>query len=220
MTRILLVRHGETSANIVARLDCDTPGPDLTELGQEQARSLVPRFATVELERIFASTMVRTQQTAAPLATQRSMPVTSLDEFREIEGGELAGQVGYAVLAQYFQVVAPWATGELDRCIPGAEDGHAFFRRFDAGLARATEGVTGTVAVFSHGAAIRVWAANRCTNIPGTWVYERDLRNTGSVLVERMADGTFELIEWHEDPAGGPPVTNPRAVDPLGKAVR
>ncbi|KTR37372.1 histidine phosphatase, partial [Curtobacterium oceanosedimentum] len=38
--RLLLIRHGQTPANVSGVLDAEVPGPGLTELGQQQADAL------------------------------------------------------------------------------------------------------------------------------------------------------------------------------------
>ncbi len=66
--RLLLIRHGQTPANVHGILDAEVPGPGLTELGQRQAEALPTALADRGIERLFVSSMLRTQLTAAPLA--------------------------------------------------------------------------------------------------------------------------------------------------------
>jgi broad specificity phosphatase PhoE len=44
------------------------PGPDLTDTGEQQASALVTVLHDSGIDGIWASTMVRSQETAAPLA--------------------------------------------------------------------------------------------------------------------------------------------------------
>ena len=67
--RLILVRHGQTSANVAVLLDTAHPGADLTDLGRAQAAALPTTFDGVPIDALYASTLVRAQQTAAPLGT-------------------------------------------------------------------------------------------------------------------------------------------------------
>ena len=66
--RLFLVRHGQTASNVARLLDTAFPGADLDEIGRAQAASLVPRIGERGIEAIYASDLVRTQQTAADIA--------------------------------------------------------------------------------------------------------------------------------------------------------
>ena len=65
LMRVMLVRHGQTSSNARGLLDTAAPGADLTDLGREQAAALVDLLDGQRVDAIFASTLVRSQQTAA-----------------------------------------------------------------------------------------------------------------------------------------------------------
>ena len=69
MVRLILVRHGQTRSNVHGLLDTGLPGPGLTELGQEQAASLVDVLAGERIDRVVASPLTRTVETATPLVT-------------------------------------------------------------------------------------------------------------------------------------------------------
>jgi len=98
--RLLLIRHAETTANVDRLLDTAPPGADLSDRGREQADALVDGLDDVELDAIYVSDLVRTQQTAAPLAGARSLEPRIRPGVREIQAGdyEMAGCVaGVAV---------------------------------------------------------------------------------------------------------------------------
>ena len=122
---------------------------------------------------LYASTLIRTQITAAPLARARGLDIEVLEGLQEIEAGSLEKLTDHESHLRYLGTVFAWADGELDRRMPAGPSGHDFFERYDASIARiaaAAGGVRqrGTVAVVSHGAAIRVWAGLRAGNIePG-----------------------------------------------------
>ena len=63
------------------------PGPSLTEEGQAQAQQLAHPLSRNNFDGIYVSDMVRTQQTAAPLAHALGKPVEVLPGLREIVAG-------------------------------------------------------------------------------------------------------------------------------------
>ena len=63
------VRHGQTPGNAAMLIDTAVPGPGLTALGQQQAQAIANALAAKgPYAGIFDSQLIRTQQTAAPLA--------------------------------------------------------------------------------------------------------------------------------------------------------
>ena len=86
--RLILVRHGRTTSNVGFLLDTGEPGADLDDAGREQARALVERLAEHPIEAIYTSNLVRTQQTATPLAETREIEFRVLSDLREISAGD------------------------------------------------------------------------------------------------------------------------------------
>jgi broad specificity phosphatase PhoE len=66
----------------------------------------------------------------------------------------------------------------------GGPDGHEFFARYDDAIASIIDTACDTVAVFSHGMAIRAWAAGRATNIDGSYASTHQLDTTGMVALD------------------------------------
>ncbi len=62
--RLLLVRHGQTAANVRGELDTAPPGPGLTRLGRRQAKAIPGELAAESIDGIYSSALIRTQETA------------------------------------------------------------------------------------------------------------------------------------------------------------
>ena len=58
--RLLLVRHGQTPANVAGALDTAFPGLGLTPLGQAQAEAVPAALADERVAAVHASRLVRT----------------------------------------------------------------------------------------------------------------------------------------------------------------
>lgn len=227
--RLLLIRHGQTPGNVLGQLDTAHPGPGLTELGERQAAVLARSLANEQIDSLYASTLIRTQITAAPLSSARGLEIEVLEGLHEIEAGSLEKLTDKASHLRYLGTVFGWADGELDRRMPGGPSGHEFFERYDASIARiaaaaasgtgAASGGAGTVAVVSHGAAIRVWAGLRVRNMEAGFAARHVLANTGIVALEGDPGAGWRLIHWDDSPVGGLALVDPTAEDPTGRTL-
>lgn len=178
------MRHGQTNSNVNFLLDTAEPGAELDASGLEQAARLVERLSQHEIEAVYASTLVRTQQTARPLAEHRGLELQVLPGLREIPAGEYEMSPQYE---PYGSALMAWGAGDLEARVPGGENAHEFFARYDAAIAEIAQTGRQVVMVVSHGAALRVWASRRIDGFNDA-VRDAHLDNT-SVIV---ADGSPE----------------------------
>jgi probable phosphoglycerate mutase len=217
--RLLLIRHGQTPANVLGQLSTRKPGPGLTAIGAKQAAAVPGALQREQVTSVFASTLIRTQLTARPLADERGLPVTVLDGLREIDAGDLEDRTDAASVETYLATSFAWAIGDLDRRMPGGPDGNEFFARYDDAIATVADAGSDTVAAFSHGMAIRAWAAGRAVNIDGSYASTHQLDNTGMVVLETDILGGWRLLNWMESPLGGTQMADERAIDPTGQTL-
>lgn len=215
--RLLLIRHGQTPANVNGVLDAEVPGPGLTELGQRQADALPEALADRGIERLFTSTMVRTQVTAAPLAAALGLEPVVLPGLREIEAGDTQGKSDRVSVQMYISTVHGWSGGDRSTRMPGAESGEEFFARYDDAVRQIEATGVDVAAAVSHGAAIRTWASAAAHNTPDHFGTQRHLENTGIVELEgSFADG-WRLVDWEGEPVGGEELIDRTAPDPTGE---
>ncbi|MER6692663.1 histidine phosphatase family protein [Streptomyces minutiscleroticus] len=195
--RLLLIRHGQTPSNVANLLDTAVPGPGLTELGEKQAAALPDALADERIEALYASTLVRTQLTAAPLAAARGLEVLVRDGIRELAAGDLEMEPGDTEAGEAYMVTAfAWAAGDTGLRMPGGESGAEAFGRFDAVVAEAAASGAGTVAMVSHGAAIRAWTAARARNVDVDFAAAHPLDNTGVVVLEGSPETGWTALTW------------------------
>jgi broad specificity phosphatase PhoE len=210
---LLLLRHGQTESNVVGALDTAIPGAPLTALGERQAAA-VPG-ALPAIDSIAVSTLLRTQQTAAPLAASRDLVPTIIDGLKEIQAGDLEMKADHRSQGEYNATAYAWALGDLDLRMPGGETGHEFLARYD----EAIHSLAGeTALVVSHGAAIRTWVASRCDNTSGAFAGDHQLPNTALVTLRSTHRG-WHLVDWGDVPIGGTDLMDSRAVDPMGRGT-
>ncbi|MFC7496856.1 MULTISPECIES: histidine phosphatase family protein [unclassified Nocardioides] len=210
--RLILIRHGETPSNVAGALDTARPGAPLTPLGERQAAAIPAVLTTSPIVAVHASPLVRTQLTAAPLASARGVDVLVSEGLEEIGAGSLEMHTSAESIDTYADTVTAWIAGELGARMPGGEDGHTFFDRYSSAVSALTGGHDddATVVAFSHGAAIRTFAAAH------GGPHEERLLNTGAVVLEGSSTLGWTVTGWSRDPLGGPHLVDPDAVDPTG----
>ncbi len=189
--RLILVRHGRTSSNVGFLLDTAEPGADLDELGRQQAEALVERLVEHRIDAIFASNLVRTQQTAAPVAGARGLEVTIISGLREVPAGEDEMSPD---ATRYIGSMIAWGRGDLQARVPGGEDAIEFLARYDAAIDEVVASGVEAAMVVSHGAALRSWAGARVTGFNAA-LGAGHLDNTGIVVIDGNPVDGWELIE-------------------------
>ena len=206
-TRLIMVRHGQTDANVRHTLDSRPPGSPLNDLGHAQAAALGGRLASEPVTAVYASRAIRAQQTAAPVAVAHDLPVSVVDGVQEVFCGDLEGRSDLAAREQFDLVYASWWRGDLDAHLPGGESAHELRDRYLPVLRRIADAATGTVVLVSHGAAIRLAAAA----VLGDTAETTYVPNAGVVILGVDGAG-WALEHWDSAPpvvgdvtAGGAP---------------
>lgn len=191
--RLILIRHGETQANVDKLLDTAVPGLPLTERGVEQAHALAEAIAHEEIDAVFVSTLTRAQQTAEPLTGKRTLEATILDGIHEISAGVHEMSADWAV---YADMLESWSADNMDAKLEGGESLREFLLRFDDAVAQIEAQGHERVAVVSHGAALRVWAIVQ----DPSWSRETApaLDNTEWIILDGSTADGWRVQRWGE----------------------
>ena len=159
MTTIYLIRHAEAEGNLY-RIAQGQDNSILTDLGWQQIRALERRFAEIPVDAVYASDLYRTCATASAIYRPKGLPLHRRRDLREIcvgvweqkTWGEIARR-DPEQLEDFNRRLHLWH-------VEGAETPQAVQARMLAAvreIAAANDGRT--VAVFSHGCAIRLTLA-------------------------------------------------------------
>lgn len=217
--RLLLIRHGQTIDNVNGAIGAVVPGPGLTDLGRRQAAAIPAALEGERIAAIYVSTMKRTHETAAPLANALGFEAQVVDGLQEITSGELEQRSDEEAIKTYMGTVFSWWTS-LDGRVPGGENGHEFYGRYTAAIgAIAAEHPEATVAVVSHGAAIRAWSSYAASNVDAEFSRTHPLENTAVVVLEGSPDKGWVVTHWADEPVGGAQLEDASAPDPTADAL-
>lgn len=100
VTRLYLVRHGQSAGNAEGRFGGHGPTP-LSELGKQQAALAAHSLAKEKINVIYSSDLLRAVQTAEPLAKLLNIEINPTADFRERHVGVLEGLTFDEARAQY-----------------------------------------------------------------------------------------------------------------------
>ena len=90
ITRLYLVRHGQSAGNAAGRFGGHSPTP-LSELGKQQAELAAQSLAKEKISAIYSSDLLRAMETARPLANLLNLKINATPVFRERHVGVLEG---------------------------------------------------------------------------------------------------------------------------------
>lgn len=175
---LVLIRHGQTAANLERRL-VGTGSTPLTDLGRLQAELTARRLAaeTLDAVAVYSSPLARALYTATAIGRALDLVPIPIAGLREIDFGELDGFTVEEMAARRPQLFARWQDRTDSRFTwPGGERRSDFFRRVgsacDAIRSRHHEG---TVSVVAHDGTLRACLAHLLpAQFSEHWTYALD----------------------------------------------
>jgi alpha-ribazole phosphatase len=155
MTKLFLVRHGETIWNHISRYQGHSD-VELSDTGREQARLLADRLSAEKIKAVYSSDLKRAYETASILAAPHKLNVQMAKELREINFGVWEGLTYKEITEQYKELAEKWYQSPADVRIP---EGETFVelreRAYNAVLKLLQENEPGTIIIVAHGGTIR-----------------------------------------------------------------
>jgi broad specificity phosphatase PhoE len=194
MTRVLLIRHGETDWNAAGRWQGRAPVP-LNEVGMEQSRRLGHYLAEhgPRIDVLYSSDLKRAMQTAAAVAAPQGLTMVPEPGLREIDLGDWQGLTRAEAEAWDGERYAAYAAAHGSSPPPNGESWDhvkARVRRaFDELTARHND--SSTVALVSHGGTI----GRLIESLFGP-IERPTLSNTSMTILKQITTGTgWELVQ-------------------------
>jgi broad specificity phosphatase PhoE len=158
--QLILVRHGQTVDN-VAGIAQGWNDSALSGIGQKQVQRLAERLASLKPTALYSSPLGRAMATAEAIAAATGLPITTLDDLREMNYGGWEGRSFLDVRRDDEPLYQRWIADEEATCPDG--ESHADVRRR---LVRAIRQINSErPIVVTHGTAIRI-AATALLDVP------------------------------------------------------
>ena len=151
MTRLILIRHGETLWNTERRMQGQQDSP-LTERGVWQARCLGERLKTLAFTALYSSDLGRALRTAQGIAQATGHAIVEDARLRERHFGVFEGMTRAEMQAHDPEIYDRFLARDPHYALPGGESPAAFFERCRAALEElAARHAGATIAVVTHG---------------------------------------------------------------------
>ncbi len=204
--KLVLMRHGQTSANITGALDTAEPGAPLNGEGQRQAEAALETWEQLGLpdpQLIVTSNLIRTHQTARPLEERFGLTRTQNGEANEVQAGKLEMASDMASVEQYVRTIGAWMQGDTQVRMDGGESGAETLARFNRVVAGAADqvGPSGCAVIVAHGAIIRYWSYMSTPEITFALAATKPVSNA-SLSVFEGEPGNFSAKIWSSRPVG------------------
>jgi broad specificity phosphatase PhoE len=150
---IYLVRHGENPANLTREFSYRRVDYPLTEKGVLQAQQTAEYLRSAGVDALYTSPLRRAAQTAAIIGVDLGLPVTEIEELREVNVGWLEELPPTdESWALHDAVVDEWRAGRHEVTFPSGEDYHTLLARMRAALRQALAGREGQrIVLVGHG---------------------------------------------------------------------
>jgi len=156
VSRLLLVRHGETELNSAERY-WGQSDVKLSALGVRQAERLRDRLAAQKIDAIYSSDLQRAWATAKTIASRHQLDVTICAELREINFGKIEG-LNFEEISQLFpEFAAKWkARRSTNIEFPGGESLDQLNNRVSSFVGRLKQRkAEETVLIVAHAGVLR-----------------------------------------------------------------
>ena len=165
MTRLLLVRHGETLLNEQGRFQGHGDAR-LSERGRRQAAALARVLQHEEIDAAYSSDLSRARQTAEIITAGRMSRMVSVPALREIAFGDWEGLTYAEIQQKDSDNLRRWERDPAANPPPGGEGLEAIDQRVGSFLNRMRDRHPGaTVLIATHGGPIRLIAC-RALGVP------------------------------------------------------
>lgn len=120
MTRLVLIRHGQTDWNAAGRYQGQSD-PPLNAQGLAQAHEAAEKLRGVGLEVLYSSPLARAYQTAGIIARALDIPLHTDPRLVEIDQGDWEGRLVTEIEQLYPDLLRRWRTEPWSTTPPGGE---------------------------------------------------------------------------------------------------
>lgn len=198
-TRLLLIRHGQSQANLDKRFAGHVDVP-LTDLGRQQGKLTAEFLKNEKIDAVYSSMLTRAYDTACFTAQKHGLSVIKDAGVNEINGGDWENLTYPEIEKKFPQMIHIWRTNiGRTRCENGEAVSEVAERVYSAMENIAKKHPGQTVVIGCHGMAIRAF----CLKV---WGYSLDemhekiaWASNASVTYVDYENGKFTVIKYSED---------------------
>ena len=155
MSRLLLVRHGDTELNSAERY-WGHSDVKLSATGLRQAERLRDRLTAERIDAIYSSDLGRASVTAETIGSRHRLEVIICSELREVNFGKLEGLTFEEISQLYPEITKLWVEGNPELKYPGGESLNTFNKRVSDFASRLEKhALEETILIVAHSGSLR-----------------------------------------------------------------
>lgn len=197
MTTIYLVRHAEAEGNLYRRIH-GWYDALVTENGFAQMKCLEERFRDIPVDTVWSSDLYRTKTTARAVYVPKGLTLHTDAQLRELNFGTWEDKTWGEVYQHEEDEIIRFNASDPTWRAPGGENLAEAGARLQQAITRiARENPDKTVAIFSHGTAIRQFLANVQGLSPQEWGKLSHSENTAVSCL--TFDGEHFTVRFQND---------------------
>lgn len=201
MNTVFFVRHGENWANITREFSCQKVDYSLTAKGIQQAQQTATHLDGLSIDEIYCSPLKRAVETAWIIASVLQLPVTPLEQFREINVGELEDRPPSSENWRlHDDIVVAWRQGKTDIAFPEGENYIQLLQRMRMGLCKIGMGKSEKkILIVGHAGIFSTTIQDICPHIINDELINMPVENCSITEIEieiRQNKPIGKLITW------------------------
>ena len=155
VTKVYLIRHAEAEGNLYRRVH-GWYDSLITENGYQQIKALEDRFRDIPVDAVYSSDLFRTRTTASAIYKPKGLELNTRHALREIHLGIWEDMTWAEADRMDPEQMTYFNTNDPRFCCEGSENFDQLRQRVSQGILTIAASYPGkTVAIFSHGMAIR-----------------------------------------------------------------
>ncbi len=195
MTRLILIRHGESLGNAV-RAYLGHTDLDLSPKGYEQAELVRKYFENVDVDLIYSSDLKRAYNTVLPISKMKNIPVITSENLREIYAGEWENKKFDDLEVEYKKEYYVWKNNVgLAVCTGGESVLDLQDRVYNELYKIAKENDGKTICIGTHATPIRTFAA-KCAGLKAEEIKDYPWAVNASISIFEFSDDKFREVKY------------------------
>ncbi len=198
MTKVYLIRHAEAEGNLYRRLH-GWYNSKITENGHRQIAALEERFRDIPVDQVYSSDLLRTRTTAQALVRPKGLELHTRQAYREIHMGIWEDLPFGQVAEEHPETFRLFSNNMPEYSMQDGETFAQVRQRICRGiLSAAHENQGKTIAIFSHGVAIRN-AVGCFLGVPLERIWEEVPHGDNTAVALLEVEGESVRVVYYND---------------------
>ena len=199
MTKLIIVRHGESIANL-EKIYAGHTDFDLSDKGRAQAAASAEYFKDMEISAIYSSDLKRAYNTAVAHAELHSLPIVTSKGLREVHVGKWEGIPLDEVRARWpYEFDYEWKQLYGSMTPPDGEPVFDAGKRMHDELLRIAKIENGRVIITTHAAVIRAFWCYAQGVEPKEWAQFAPFPSNASASTVKVEGDKFIPVSYSFD---------------------